>query len=444
MFFINLPWGLNLWEYNNQDSVTKTTMLSKSLNIDVDKSNKAFKTILLFIIIYISKDTLMFGTNGNEFFSLITNIFTIFGSLILLVYSYTKRTEIHKKTIMYVILMCCLILLSMTFNTDFELGYIHKICFWILTLAVVRLYTLKEFVSSFYYIILFLAICSIIGFVLSMFGSSIINQGQVLTNTTGFTYRNFYFYVAQSANIDFLRNQGIFREPGVFQMYLILALTLAFVNAKSVNVNEFIILSLALILTKSTTGYITYIFLLLLLLSLGFVSTKHKIIVFLIIAFGGLYIFSSTEWLYSESGGYSVFNKILHNTASTVSRTASITENIKIFLEHPIFGAGMSNLVELFPEYTFRDYSMLLEDNTNTILVQFSTHGIFYGILWCYGFFYLSKSMFSKKLQQFLFLIIIILLFSGEDLTFSFLPTTLLLYGINNKNLNYMNVIVAN
>lgn len=232
-----------------------------------------------------------------------------------------------------------------------------------------------------------------------------------------------------------VRNYGIFREPGVYQMYLVMALVLQLLVVKQNSLWRYIILVAAIATTISTTGYIALAFFLMLFVVNKEGLSNNKRLLFISLIVISVLILASTTTLFSMSSEYeyiSVFGKLGNmNRNTTSARLASITENIRIACEHPIFGAGIEGIDRLFPLYALQKYGRP-GTNTNTVLIQFASHGILYGLLWCYGNVQFCRKL-NKQRWVWVFAILLIL-YIGENLTYSGFASLFLMYGISKGN----------
>ena len=222
---------------------------------------------------------------------------------------------------------------------------------------------------------------------------------------------------------------GPFREPGVFQMFLIMGLMTHWLQSNIIKGLRISIYIVAILLTFSTTGYIALAILIVgCRLSRSNNGLKGNIL-YILILFVFLAIYLYTDVLSAEG---QVFGKLNEENASTVARFGSIMGNLHIFSSSPFFGVGILSVDELFDHYISGNYSFFTASNTNTILIQFSTFGLFFGLLWSYGFCRFWSYLSSKLLPSILFVVLGIVLFSGENLTENILTYIIIGYGLLN------------
>lgn len=407
------------------------------------KNNRTnlYTYIILGIVIMVSDDTLLFGTNINQIFINARYLIhlMLFGILVILILF--RKIEIDKKGLIICIFLILISLMSGLINNDLSLGYYYKVLIISLGFLITTFIPWNTFIVCYDKIITLLASLSLIINLLYQFFEAIVRPFPTFTNTTNLEFYNLFItYIpkAYSYGGELVRNWGFFREPGVFQMYLILGLLTHLFILKTPKLFNTIIYLLTIISTFSTTAYIA----LFIIICIYFATKKRKnndkiikrVLFALVILATVFVILFYREELYSCWN--SVFGKLVgFNSFSATARLASVRVNIRAFLEKPLFGVGLNNLYEIFTLYALQTTGKFARDNTNTILVQFATHGIIYGFLWILGYWNLSIKMTydlnNKKLISVLFFSIFTILFIGENVTWGLLAYVLLFYGYN-------------
>lgn len=252
--------------------------------------------------------------------------------------------------------------------------------FWISNLA----YKLDKqmFLTRFIKIVTVFSVISIGGFIMRNYAPDTLvslmpSEYHIIPKSS---YRGLLFYVYQPDN---LRNVGIFYEPGVYQVSLIMALYAIlfmpdriFIRAKRKTV-ILLVLMITLVTTQSTTGYIG-----LSILLLGYILLKNKEksmrrkIIFIAIAVLGVVLVD-----YFTNGTESLLQKILFDKIMGISqydsevssggaRWASILIALQCIISNP-FGVDVYNW-DVLELKMYSDTSIA----TGAILVKF---------LACYG-----------------------------------------------------------
>ena len=389
--------------------------------------------VWIFLILFVSDDTVMFGTNSNSVFVLLKYAFILFT----FVYFYIKanKNKIGKSPLQWLIVMSILILLSALYSGDFSFGYVYKIMLLCIGLFYTRVVGLYTFMKSFVEVLYFLCLYSIFFHVIGIINHSFIELFPTIVNSTDGVFYNMLFTTWADFG-DKARLFGPFREPGVYQMFINLALLFHLVSTKNLNYKKILTFIVAIILTMSTTGYIVMAFVLLFIFTLDAkekgIKKSQLLLIEGIVVIGavGLYLF--TDLLSAEGA---IFDKLGNSQrTTTAARMGSIICNYQIFKTSPIFGVGLQELMRLFPNYCIQYFGVDTEHNTNVLLIQFATHGLLYGAIWTYlmvrFFVFLSRSIIGKYLLVLAFLA----LCCGENLSWSIILYILLFYGVNNKH----------
>lgn len=391
--------------------------------------------LLIGIIIIVSDDTLFFGTNSNEYFILLKYITLIVLSLI------WGLTHIHRSVSVafgVCLGMCLMVLLSCIFNADFRIGYFYKCTLLILAYEIATTVPIKKLAFQIDKIMFFLTASSIIGMVVATFAKPLLNFLPIFTNSAGVKFYNSIIFMIEVTDYT-LRNFGIFREPGVFQVYIIIAFILHLYNITPNKISHIFVYVIGVILTFSTTGYLALASLMLLYLikkNKDVKARNKKIIIILFFIFGLIYMAFQTTLLSSEGIIFNKFSNMKRHT--TIARFASFSSNFEIWIKYPIFGAGLKTVGEQFSILTYFKYGYATEHNTNTLMNELATYGIIYTFVFVIGFYKFIKKTTQNKIEQALILLTLFLLSCGEKLTFSPIIYIFIFYGFKKKeNITY-------
>ena len=339
-----------------------------------------------------------------------------------------KKTYTCSYSFVICLVMCMFVLLTGLINNDLTGGYFYKCSILLLSILFTKAIGFEKFAILFEKIIYSLAIISIICFILSSINKDLFSFFPILVNSKGNRFYNLLIDIIPINTS--MRNFGIFREPGVYQFFLIIsaAFHIHFGGAKLKHILVYVI---ALIFTYSTTGYLALFGIVVIYILQKSHSRKEaikKILSVLLICAGFVALFMFTDLL-SKNGV--IFQKFYNShSISGIARFASVTENIRIFLSSPILGVGMADLAEKFPLYALSQYGYLSKDNTNTVLAEFATFGFIYGLIIVYGMIGFSKRLFNGKMNNIIFMVTLTILFCGEKFTFNPIVYILLFYGI--------------
>lgn len=378
--------------------------------------------LLTFIVIVISEDTLMFGTNINQMFVGIRFIVYIF--LLFFCFNSTWR-HIEIRTLIPTLFIITSFLIVMMINRDFRNGYFLQLLGVLLALKIANTIKFSEFMECFLKIIYFFSIASIGLFAFVSVLPSMINVLPTMSN-----YGNLEFATILVSNImkldGLLRNSCIFREPGVFGLYLIICLLYEFFYATQLYIKRVIVLLVALVTTFSTTAFFAFA-----LIILGYVlqgkNFKAKVYVSIGVAIFVVFILPMISEI--------VFSKLDANTPeyrSTLSRIASMTIPLAMFKDH-LLGVGLSNFVDLYPSYSLDLFGFEFKpegEATNTFINTFAIFGIVYGTILIYAVWRLAQRYRKSMLVTLMIFTTFLLLFSSQELRFSLLFNLLVMYGL--------------
>lgn len=374
--------------------------------------------ILTFLLIYTSDDTIMFGMFGNIIFYyakliiwfLVVIIFAIRGTFI--------KQKLIKSLIMALMFYTLNALIS-----GFSIGFIYNIAIFLIALVYVSNVPIEKFKEYFTNIVCFFAIGSSIVYVLNIIFPQLFSGFPTLYNAANLPYKIVYISIIFESLT--LRNFGIFREPGMYMIYLNIALFLEWFSDKP---SKFKIISyvFALLTTVSTAG--------LLIGSMIFISgsliQRNKFVFIMLLPLIGLgYYFLTQE----DSIYYTLLlGKLEEGNGTTIARVSSITVPLQIFFEHPL-GTGPALFNELFPLYTQRMFGLALDADlsTNTFTKNLAVYGPFLFMLYLVYLLRFIKSCYSKRLTRFIFFLILLLGMSNEDIRSSILYFLMLAYGAN-------------
>lgn len=399
--------------------------------LDLRVTNNTIKTLLILCIIVVSDDTLIFGTNSNLIFETIKYVVLI-SIFLMLAFNQIGLLNLHKvkQSMVCCVAMCILVLASGLINGDLRTGYFYKCVILLLSYEVASDMGLEDFARIYEKIVYFFAIISVVLTLIAEIRLSLFSVFPRFYNSAGTSFYNMGVYLVPTS-VGLLRNYGIFREPGVYQMFLMLGLIFHVYYSHSVKAYRVITYVLAIVLTFSTTGYIALaIFFVLYLFkeNISFSEQKRKYFIICALILVTLFLATKTDLLSSEG---MIFNKFSNTKrTTTIARSASVFSNLKIWLNYPIFGAGLIKVSEKFPQLAFEMFGKAVTHNTNTLLCELATYGIIYTLLLTYSYWKFSVRLTNKKIQRFLILVIVFVLSCGEKLTFSPIIYILAFYGL--------------
>lgn len=259
----------------------------------------------------------------------------------------------------------------------------------------------------------FIALHAVIAFVLSFFVVNFlfsINSESIYTNS--FVYLFFYNSSFNLFGITFYRNQGIFWEPGILQVYMNI---LFFISTFVFKERKWQIISVFLIFTTySTTGIGMLLLQLLVMIFSKRVNVVQRSVIILALASVAIPLFILN---YQSKINDSVDSET--GVTSSVLRVYDFIEGVSLTLSHPFTGIGLSEqtyqIIKNSQNDILSDYSQIFVNNiderisSNSIMYFLSRFGVLFGFMW---FFFLYKQKVVNNNRLLFFLIIIISNFS--------------------------------
>lgn len=392
--------------------------------------NPGRSRLLIFIIICISDDTVMFGTNINQTFVVIRYLVYL---IVLLLLAFQSNDAVYSKIANWrvsgiAIIIGLAFVATMSMNGDLRNGYFAQVIVLLLAGFVALRLEFRVFLLQFCQIMFWLGIFSICFFSLSIFARPLLDFLPVTQNYAGEEFINSGLAMA-FMNENIIRNTSIFREPGVFAIYLLtgLIVELFYKSCPSrVNVAVFLV---AIITTASTSGFFVTSILL-----LGYVLRKNSLIMVLelllvmLIVVIIIYVFPQLiDFVFSK------FDKNSHEYGSALARLSSIFIPFSIFLSNPIFGAGLTNFFDQYLLISEQLYGHKISPDsasTNTIMNVFAIYGFVLGSLMVAGLIKFTWALTPNRLARLSCVIAFFLMVSSQELRFSLFFSCIIMYGL--------------
>ena len=385
--------------------------------------------LIVFVLLFFSNDTLLFGTNANKSVFWLQFVALLFLMLFLVV----KARCISTRSILILFSFSLLIILTSSINNDFSIKYPYEFIMIFISILVVEAVSFDRFKKAFCFWVEFFCAVAIFLFLLSFVAPGLINLFPTIINENGVRYQFVLFGLIEEPGYSVVpRVYGVFREPGVFMVFLLMALLFESLFSKTLPIKRVLLLAIGVLVTFSTAAY------LLLLLTIVTILIKHlilnpdlkakkKALSFLLLFLIGCCLFVGIIG-FDRINNF-VFNKLRVSNNSYDSRVGSIYGNIAMFTRNPIFGNGFTFFENNFSEYAYIR-GFYEAHNTNTFLKILSVHGIVYFCIVLVGF----AGLFAKNCHSviiFLLSFFIILgIFSDEDLMVNTIVYVFVCYGL--------------
>lgn len=397
--------------------------------MDKTKENYIF-VLLLGVVIYISDDTILFGTNVSAGYLIFKHLVYLFVTFWLLI---GVNIKIFKSNGIYFL---CAIVSSIIFTCllhfDFTGGYAYQILIVFLAYLVTRFLVFESFLSLFKKYMFVLCVLSIFVFVIANYYDWMLVYFPVSENSSGVEFYNLYVGSVYK-DVAETRNASIFREPGVFMIYILLAITFELFLAEKVSFKFLSVMFIALFTTFSTAAFVVLFFLIAgYLLKIDPEKLKKSKIFIVVAGLVITLIFWFQPDLYTK-----IFSKLSSESdsfGSSIARVASVVVNLEIFASNPVFGSGLTEYGGLFEKYSILHFNEALEasgQSTNSFMSVFATYGLLYGVIILYALMRFAKKIAHRFVLQGNLFLILLLMFSSQDMRYSLLLYMLVFYGLN-------------
>lgn len=227
------------------------------------------------------------------------------------------------------------------------------------------------------------------------------------------TLKSTFIYTSYDNSEKFIRNSGMFWEPGAFSGYLIIALMfIVSINGKfkiGAFKKEFIWILVGILTTMSTSGY-----LILCLIVLIYISTNYRLGKFIIVPFFGMlffYFFQNLDFMQSKILGQ--FEEAMEMGGFDVSNTrfGALVMDLEYVKSSPWYGNGLHNITR------FRFHPWVTGDighgnGMSNFIVFWGVPMFLIWLLTVYSFF---KHRLNNQILSFICVFILLLLLQGEQ-----------------------------
>lgn len=392
-------------------------------------SSLTLKNALMFIIFFISDDTLTFGTNRDEIFIAIKFI-VLFLLTCFLSLKFKNKILPTRKTFFLYLFMGSLALTSI-FRFDFRGGYLYQA--WILVLAylIAQEFIFSEFIIVFNKFLYIVSSISLASYLIVTMYRPVLGYFPIQENYGGTNFTNLFLCGFFENTSLVIRNTSIFREPGVFVIFILFGIIGEFFWVKKMSYKNLFIFITALFTTFSTAGF--FILLLLVIGHLFFnarVPFRNKIfIVIILISVISLIVLN-------PSLRTQIFSKLDSSSTSygsAIARLASVIIPWQIFIESPLFGSGLTEYSKLFTIYSYNYFGLPLEASsasTNTITSTLAVYGSLGGGLFIFSLIKLATVIDKRIFIKLILATSFLLMFSNEDMRYSLFFLVIIFLGL--------------
>lgn len=398
-----------------------------------EKVSKVIDYIAVILIFYCQTDALLFSLNDKMRIFEFLILFVVF---LVLLCKYLSNKHIlsifYSKAFLIATLLSLIVVFSLLVNVN-NIFNIHRYFFTIINLylsvIIVLTINFKPFLKAFLFVLLIFSLSSFFIYLIYVIKPTFFSFMPVIKNTAGYDF-NFCFVssvlVKDRAGLH-SRNYGIFREPGVFAVFLLFAIIISLFKGDTLFVKKrssFVascVFSVTLLSTKSTTGIFCFAIILVLFF---FYKVKKNSLFFWIGLLAIIVLFVFSVYCVAAKPAFVrnieflnlVYGKIDFNNISFVSRFFDQFATLLCALQNPLTGLGWGNHYSFITKLAAA-YNYSTNGGTNTLFLLFSVYGSIFGVIYVY----IAYNAFSKInlhgiTTGLLFLVLLIAIFC-EDLT---------------------------
>ena len=343
------------------------------------KRTKALLGFILAMLLYLCRDS-MYTTallGFNKAYALTVALVGVLG-IAFLAYNREHLGQILKDPRMGLLgVVTVVLLLPMVVKRDFQMMYISVLLCLYIGIFLSYFLTLQD--AAKYYVLILTAVgvySMLATYLLRLLPDRDILHVPVFSNSIGYLFHHFGLAIVSDDYVK-MRNFGIFREPGVYQYFVLLALYLNNYRVFWKKEGHLWlcngVLALTMLSTIATGGIVELI---LLAVAVFFHKKLYRsrtaliwILVLAILA-GGAF-----AWIVAQQGELywtiygSFVSKFAPGADSSTERVETIVENTRFFLNHPLVGGRLADIFDA------------VANNTSSSTLLFAIFGILGGLL---------------------------------------------------------------
>lgn len=381
-------------------------------------SRKLLEKIIFLAFIYLNGSLwAVDGISGIQQFA--------FKIILILVVIVVEKPKIKKKNVLFTVALLAMMIITMlTAGIYFDLD-IAAILNLFFALIIVSSYSEENFAYWYCKIMGFLACCSLIGFTIYYIARGILNVFPQVVWHTGIRFANMIVTLVPLTMEDYFRNWGVFREPGFYAIFLIIALVFELFLKNKPNKAIVYVEIISLITTFSTTGIVALVLILaayVLDRKDTYIEKKWKkrlvVTVLVVLSAVGL-------WMIFTSEGQKIFTRVFgkiwfekSTNDSYINRQLGIEKALSIFKNNVIFGGGYISVVGVEIDFTE--------------LLWFAIYGLLFGIV-CNLFYLIYPLKYGKnRISKLLLMSTFFVIAYSQAIETSMLTFVILLYSFDN------------
>lgn len=345
------------------------------------KNNRRIRNIITLIIVILNSGFAL--TVGNSGMMILVNIIYLIYLII-----FNKSIVVSKRQKNFLTLV--MIFMGGTILVNLDLAamneYFRLIIMILLSFCIVGSYSCGGLLKGFCILMRVMSVCSCLLYIIVAHIPAI--NFPKITNALGTSYYTCIVgnIEAESRNIDFIRNSGVFWEGGMYAAIIALWLIIE-INCNYKKKKTFLVLLLGVFTiytTKSTTGYL-YMALLIFAFICHTTNERRKLWQTAILIVGitmavVLYFNYEELLLYLVDKNELVFNKLVLKNASYTDRFNGPVADLLVGFSNPL-GVGTGHVTEIVNNMAVKVFNTELTSRTSTLTYFFAAFGVPMGVL---------------------------------------------------------------
>lgn len=333
------------------------------------KHNKGILSYIAMLWLLYVADSMLFSLNNNSNVMKLAQLSQLVVGFVLLFFIIKKN--ISTDFLALIVVSFSILLTGLLVDGTIYIA-LRKIAVLIVGYYIARCANTKKVIDIYCDVMLFIAIVSLISFILPNTAISISFPPRIITSTRESEFVTLFFTNIPIESWNQTRNWGPFWEPGAYQAFLNIALIFTLFLRKirtKYRIFSAIIFIITVLSTLSTTGYLALFFIFLAYIfnnkNSNSFTTLSKLILTCIFFIGVIYV------VFFSGLFESVVIKKLEN--ENTARYQFIIYGLKAFLKSPLIGNG-AKLSSVIADISGSDIS-----RTNTFVAMFAIFGIIPG-----------------------------------------------------------------
>lgn len=344
--------------------------------------------------------------------------------LLALLYFFRKQVVQQLNSTLLLVLSAVTLLVALVHGFTSP-TYIYKIFLYTLIFMIIRSSEFEYLQKSFYKVAFFFAAVSLLFYIAcDMFGMHFLLPVGFYGGAGAPYATNFLYTQLEDWSV---RNTGIFREPGVYQIYLNIALLFYYnQNRDKIITPTTAVLALAVITTMSSAGIVVA----LAIIGYQFMQQRKRSFASILL----FAVFAVVLYVLIMASFNQIFYKLMLGTeesGSAFARYYSLIVPMRMWLDYPIFGCGateFNDLLYFYPTGTGERLTPHLV--TNGITVNFATSGLLVGVFYLFGIIKGASILSLNYKKPIIASILVLVMFSCESIMYTGLFNLILLYGL--------------